>query len=253
MSRTCRLCIFKVLLVLQMLIILPANAEELTLVSGNGYAPFSGEDLPQGGMITEMVRAVFEKMGDTIRVDYKPWKRGYEEARENKYFGTYPYSKNEERVREFLFSDPIYISRAVFFVHRDSTIHYKNDKDLKGFTVCKALGFNTADIQHLLDAKIVTLNQLPSLDKCLRMLEAKRVDLVPINETVGKALIRSLYGANSNIFKTLDKPLDESTVAHFIVSKKQPRGEEIVQRFNASLSELKKNGTLHAIADKHLH
>src|SRR5438046_2108392 len=83
----------------------------------------------------------------------------------------------------------------------------------------RGLGYNNSDIQQLLDTKILTLHVLPSLDKCFQMLEANRVDLVPVNEWVGKAMIHSLYGPRENIFRTLDKPLDELTVSHLIVSK----------------------------------
>jgi polar amino acid transport system substrate-binding protein len=116
--------------------------------------------------------------------------------------------KTDERLQEFLYSEPLHVVHEVFYVRRDATIRYAQDEDLTGLTVCRPLGYLLRDIQPLLDAKIITVQQPSQLENCFRMLEHKRVDLVVINETVGKEVVSSIYGASGhNAFKILEKPL----------------------------------------------
>jgi polar amino acid transport system substrate-binding protein len=244
------------LLAIELLLIaalaIPVHATELNLVTGDQYAPFTDQRLPHGGMLSEMMKVIFHKMGYAVHIDFKPWKRGYMEAREGLYLGTFPYAKTDERLREFLYSEPLHVVREVFYVRRDATIRYAQDEDLTGLTVCRPLGYLLSDIQPLLDAKIVTVQQPSQLENCFRMLELKRVDLVVINDTVGKEVVASIYGASGqSAFKILEKSLAELSL-HFIISKQNPDGSLYIQAFNTALEELKRDGTLDAIVRKHL-
>jgi polar amino acid transport system substrate-binding protein len=244
--------LFAITLLLLAVFAIPVHATELTLVTGDQYAPFTDQRLPHGGMISEMVKVIFHKMGYAVHIDFKPWKRGYMEARESLYLGTFPYAKTDERLQEFLYSEPLHVVHEVFYVRRDATIRYAQDEDLTGLTVCRPLGYLLRDIQPLLDAKIITVQQPSQLENCFRMLELKRVDLVLINETVGKEVVSSIYGASGhNAFKILEKPLTELSL-HFIISKQNPAGALYIQAFNKALEELKRDGTLDAIISKHL-
>lgn len=244
--------LFAITLLLLSVFAIPVYATELTLVTGDQYAPFTDQRLPQGGMISEMMQVIFQKMGYAVHIDFKPWKRGYMEARESLYLGTFPYAKTEERLREFLYSEPLHVVHEVFYVRRDAPIRYTQDEDLTGLIVCRPLGYLLRDLQPLLDAKIITVQQPSQLENCFRMLELKRVDLVVINETVGKEVVASLYGASGhNAFKILEKPLAELTL-HFIISKQHPTGSLYIQAFNQALEDLKRDGTLDAIVSKHL-
>lgn len=244
--------LFAITLLLLSVFAIPVHATELTLVTGDQYAPFTDQRLPHGGMISEMVKVIFQKMGYAVHIDFKPWKRGYMEARESLYLGTFPYAKTDERLREFLYSEPLHVVHEVFYVRRDATIRYAQDEDLTGLTVCRPLRYLLRDIQPLLDAKIITVQQPSQLENCFRMLEHKRVDLVLINETVGKEVVSSIYGASGhNAFKILEKPLTELSL-HFIISKQNPAGALYIQAFNKALEELKRDSTLDAIISKHL-
>ena len=73
----------------------------LDLVTGNDFAPFTGEDLPQGGMLTELVLRSFKAMGLGYDVRFVPWKRGYDGVVAGKFLGTFPYVRTPEREQEF--------------------------------------------------------------------------------------------------------------------------------------------------------
>jgi hypothetical protein len=55
--------LFAITLLLLSVFAIPVHATELTLVTGDQYAPFTDQRLPHGGMISEMVKVIFQKMG----------------------------------------------------------------------------------------------------------------------------------------------------------------------------------------------
>lgn len=94
---------------------LPLQAAPLALTSGNDYAPFADQDLPGGGLATRVVRAVFERLGEPIRIDWLPWKRGYALTLEGRYAATFPYIHSPEREALFHYSEPIFVGKSYLY------------------------------------------------------------------------------------------------------------------------------------------
>lgn len=64
----------------------------LSLVTGE-FSPYSGAALPDGGQSTRLVTTLLHEAGyDELKVDYLPWSRGYELARNGVASATYPYA-----------------------------------------------------------------------------------------------------------------------------------------------------------------
>ncbi|MCP4396673.1 MAG: amino acid ABC transporter substrate-binding protein [bacterium] len=227
------------------------SAETLKFVTGNEYPPFTDEHLPNGGMITEMIVRIFQELGYSLEIAFYPWARGYEETKKGKYVGTFPYVKNEKRVQDFNYSEPMYTITTRFFVRQDFSSEYLQDEDLKGMRVCKPLGYNLSDIQPLLDKQLVTVSRPTQMTNCVQMLQKGRVQLLPINEHVGWAILIEEFGEDATTqFKTLDKPLQEDHL-YLIISKTSPNGEELLAKFNEGLQRLKDQGTWHDIITRH--
>lgn len=72
-------------------------AEQFALVTGEDYPPFADPRLPGGGLATILVRQVVAALGATARVDFLPWRRGYEDTLRGRYDGTFPYVRTPER------------------------------------------------------------------------------------------------------------------------------------------------------------
>ncbi len=77
-----------------MFVFLPFPTEAgqtVRLVTGDDYRPFTDQALPQGGMITEIVDHVFQKMGYQAEIEFHSWSRGYTLSEEGAFLGTFPY------------------------------------------------------------------------------------------------------------------------------------------------------------------
>ena len=227
-----------------------ASDKDLYLVTGD-YPPFSGIQLPQGGMTTEITVKAFQQMGYQTNIEYEPWKRGFTNTQKLLYFGTFPYVKDLEREKLFLFSDPLYSSKPYFFTRQDSNITYEKDEDLQGLTACVPIGYSYREIQSFLDKKIITVVMRPSNDAaCFRALKKGRADLYAGNDITGWEIIKKTFG-HTNDFKTIGKAL--KTASYYImVGKQHPNGRALLDIFNQGLGVLKSKGVYQEIIHRHL-
>ena len=227
-----------------------ASAQVIHLVTGNNYHPYTDESLPKRGMVTEIVELAFKEMKYDPQITFRPWKRGYEEAKRGIFAGAFPYIKSEERLKDFYFSDPIYRTPIRIFVGSDSSI--KKIEDLKGKRICIPLGYAVnKGLKKIIKDNIHNEGTNPSdLAGCLRMIQLGRKDFFIIDEHNGWMTIMETFHTKEH-FRTLDDVFEEET-HHLIVSKTYLRGEQIIDQFNQGLKKLKEKGFLKNIMNQHL-
>lgn len=217
----------------------------LHLTTGD-FAPFSGETLPNQGLATEIVKRAFLKAGYLVDFTFLPWERGYNETLAGNYLGTFPYSQNAERQTLFLYSDPIYSFKVVFFAQSTSDIDFSQGFNLDGMHVCLPIGYNNfLTSQKNIDSSKIILDQPVDLAACFKMLQAGRTDVVMIMELVGWAVVDQTFGSRSD-FKVLSPPLLE-TSDYLVISKNYPEGNVYMERFNTALKDLHQQGVIDQI------
>ena len=113
----------------------------IRLVTGDNYAPFSDQSLPEGGLATHLVRYLFEQMDQPVEIDITGWPAGYQAALDGAYAGTFPYIESEQRLEHYLFSDPLFTVSSFAYVDQSSTINASSPEDLAGLTLCLPEGF----------------------------------------------------------------------------------------------------------------
>lgn len=232
-------------LLLSFVILLQAasiNAEPIHLVTGNNYSPFTGETLPGGGTITQVIKRVFKEMGYEVNVSYLPWKEGYEATKQQQFFATFPYNKNRERLEHFHYSEPIITYATLFYVRHDSPITFHHYQDLQGLTFCNPVGYNLGKQKWLINQGIIKLKRPQQLNDCLKMILAGEADFMSMNPYVGWTSIKELYGTIKD-FRTIEKPNDETSL-YLIISKANEDAIPFLKVFNRTLDQLKKTGTV---------
>lgn len=227
-----------------------AGADTFNLVTGDDYAPFTGQTLPKNGLATEIVQTAFREMGMETDVTFRPWKRGYAETLSGKYLGTFPYGHNAKREEDFHYSEPLYIFGLYFFARSESDVTFTKDEDLQGQRVCMPIGWNPVRVQKMVDAGIVTMVRPPDLESCFQMLKRKRADLVRVNDISGWRMIERVFGTRDG-FRQLPTPVRQN-IEHLIIPRSNPDGAALINRFNAALEKLQKQGRIHKIIERHL-
>lgn len=229
------------------LLALPATAAEI--VTGNDYAPYTDEKLPEGGFATDLVRMVLASLGDAPKIRFLPWKRGYQMTASGEVLATFPYVKNPDRVAEMLFSDALYFDLSRIFFNKTSPIGYSGMASLKGKILCNPTGYVVyPEIKAALDTQELRLQEPNDMPTCLKFLDVGRADFIISSIPVVTATAKEL-GIPDKI-GVAETPFKENG-SYLIVGKNTAGGADFVRSFNAGLAALKATPTYAALVRKH--
>ena len=227
----------------------PGWAEEIRLVTGE-FAPYSGENLPNGGVMTELVSGIFQQLGYPVSVAYLPWKRGYQKTLNGRFSATFPYSFNPKRARDMHYSAPLRSSPVHLFVHVAAPLSATTMGDIQGLRLCTALGYNLfPPIEEALKRQLIELITVREMDSCVRMMENRRADAIFLSATAGWHLIDREAGSRRN-YRMLPTPIHRVR-EYLLVSKRYPGGADLIERFNAELARQIDSGRYRQLMDKH--
>lgn len=228
-----------------------AFAEELSLVSGEDYAPFTGSDLPGGGMLTQIVQAAFAQQGVSTLLVWQPWKRGYLEASQGKYAATFPYVRTPEREQEFLYSAPIYTFNQRLYSRAGEVYEPDNLSALVDKRLCYPLGWQPPPvIQQMIERQQLKLHAPKTLAACAQIVLLQRDDFFLANSMLGDIVLRRM-GEQRTGLRTSTTSFPANTL-HFLVSRSYPQAAELLQRFNQGLATLQASGEYQQLIEQYL-
>jgi len=243
---------FKRILLL-LAVILPSlltGAEKMVLVTGE-WEPYTTEKSAEKGAFSEIVTAVFQEMKTDCEVKFYPWKRAEMMVDEGSAVAAFPYSVTDERKKTFLYSDPVMNSTSKFFYYKPSNkvkiSDWKNYSDLKSYKIGGVLGYF---YEKEFAAEGLNTEYVSSDELNIKKMQAGRVDIIPGEELVAKALIKKLFPTEQQNFLALNKPLLSSSL-HLMYSKKGANSEQNIKSFNEALKRIKANGKYKTIMTKY--
>jgi polar amino acid transport system substrate-binding protein len=213
-----------------------ACATEVLKLATGVNAPYTGASLPNGGPLTDIVRRAFAESGYDVEIAFLPWKRGYAATLNGEYVGTFPYVRNTEREKDFVFSEPVYVVTRNLYYLAKSDINPNALSSLKGKQLCVPLGFAVAQelVEMVEKREVATQNPL-DLAQCVEMLARGRVDAFTAAGDAGAE-------ATANVtFKAdiLNKVIGKSEY-YLIVPKRNPHASDLIGAFNRGIVVLKK-------------
>lgn len=238
-----------VVLVSLVLAALPAMAQEL-IVTGE-WKPFVSAKMDGGGFTTEIIQHALLESGIDVRIELEPmpWTRCEAMVKDGKALATFPYMKTEERQQHYTFSEPIAMSRNVFFYIKERNPDFAFDtvEGLKGMRIGGAKGYFYEPIFAKAGLKVDYATDAKS---GFQKLYLGRVDIVPENELVGWAIIKELYPGEEHRFAASAKALTEEPL-HLMFSKAYPKADDLRGKFNAGLASIKDKGIVDKIRAKY--
>ena len=171
--------IFSAVAALSLFVSVPAFSRDISMLTVN-WAPHYGEDLPEQGLTTALVKAAFEAGGHNASVDFIPWTRALKEVEEGKadiVMGAY---FNEERNQTYIYSNEIY-SLDLGIIARPglNMPTYSSLRELADYEIGITRGFANSeefDAAEYLDKHVVSR---PVLN--IRKLFRGRIDLAVMN------------------------------------------------------------------------
>lgn len=228
----------------------PANAASIRLVTGDDYAPFTGRQLPQGGMLTELVQQALLQAGHQSNLSWLPWKRGYQAALRSQFDATFPYLQTAEREADYLFSAPLYEITQRLFSRVDDALEPDKLEQLVGRRICVPLGWQPAPrLSKLLAAGQLQVHQPQDLTACARLIDMGRDDFFIADSMLGERAIL-LSGVNHQRFHTSQQAVGSYTL-HLLVPRNRTGAQQLLDEFDSGLQRLQNSGEYQRILDIH--
>ena len=213
---------------------------KLTMATNAEFPPFEyleGEEIV--GADVDIAKAIAEKLGMELEITNIDFDAALTGAATGKYdVAVAGITANEERRKNMNFTDDYYTASQAIIVMADSEI--KSAAALTGKKVSCQEG--TTGEQYLLDNKY-EIQSFKTGAEAIAALTAGKVDAVVIDNAVAKALSEKQGG------KTV--VLDEALTQEAYAIALQLGNDELTEKINEALAELKESGELAKIFEKY--
>lgn len=207
-----------------------AQAETKTLRIATGeYEPFTGENLPDHGVVNARVKQIADAAGFAVEFHYMPWKRTLKSTQAGKYDATSYWTYLSDRNADFIHVGPVQRDELIILVRNDSSLRdWTALEDFTGLKIGMVPGYSyTQEFLDLGANGTLTLSEAPSDEVNLRKLLAGRIDAFLIDQTTGWDLISRLFSAEEQAqFRALTKPV-AVTEGFLLVPRNIPGSESL--------------------------
>lgn len=227
----------------------PSQAQELYVVTED-KAPYNtvvnGEIV---GYSTEIARAVFKRAKVGYHIEVLPWARAYRIARSARDVLIYTIAHTPERADMFHWIGPIAPRLVDFYRLAERTdLAPASDKDLLAYTT----GAERDDVSELMVRRLgftegKNMFVARDLEHLLRLLDAGRIDFFPANPHI----MRSVLERTGRDLKDYVSCYTAKAGKGYFLGVSRGSNVYMVERLRRAFEELKKDGTLKAIAARY--
>lgn len=225
-----------------------AHAADLRFTTQD-FPPFSYEkDGAVSGPAAEIISEACRSMGVTCEFSLLPWGRAQDKVKTGQANGMFVIGRNPEREGWLYFSLPVFRTEYGFFVRDDNPLQYKAITDVKGYTVGVFGPSNTSKTLEDIKGKLsgaLDIDMTPDDVSALKKVSVDRINAVFSNRDVGHAKLRE------NGITNVRYAGAQETLEYYIGFSKAHTDAKVVERFNAALREMAKDGRLKKILDKY--
>ncbi|GFE48894.1 amino acid ABC transporter substrate-binding protein [Roseobacter cerasinus] len=225
-----------------------AFATEKLLVVADEWPPFSGATLPNMGISLDVTQAVLVRAGYQVELAILPWTRVVSGAKSGEYDIITSLFLDTEFEKSLTYSDPFFTTEVKFVRKAGSDIVFDGLDSLKPYVIAVGTGFLYEP--EFDSATYLNKFEVTTAIQGVRMVAAGRVDLTLDSTDVIRHAIQSEAPQLIDQVELFGPPLATPEI-HMAVSKTRTDHEEIAAAFNAALVEMKADGSLDALLQKH--
>ena len=225
------------------------GSPKLAIVTGNAYAPFTDEGLPEGGLFTDLVRTAMTRAGYDPTIEFQPWDDAMKATQKGTYKASFPWYETEDRRQALWYSSPVYEVLIVVYYKTGAPLDFEGIDDLDGLNLCRPEGYFADDISAKVEGGQIVRTAPETPADCFQMLVEGDVDVVSLSAMVGNGEIIKL-GLDEQI-DVADTPLAIRPL-HIVYPKFDPRSRGTMGKIDLELKRMGEDGTTAAVIEKHL-
>ncbi len=234
-----------------------ANSEELKVQFAIGeWEPYTGETIENYGMAAEIVTAACKPVGITPEYHFYPWKRAEMSVSDGTSFGTFPYKEIPERKDKFYFSKPLLYSSFGILMHKKnqkvSKFEFTRIEDFKNFKIGIVAGTDAVRIP--LEKIGVKIEEVQDTATNIKKLEFARIDFTIDDKAVLNQALKTNYASNLekiSEFGFTKNDFGQKNEFCIMVSRNYPKSEEILEKINEGLTQIKAKGEYNKILSRY--
>ena len=243
------------------------NQNRITLVTGNGYLPYTDESLPGRGLITRLVetsirRGAPDQKADVVFVN--DWAAHLEVLLPSLAFdASFPWSRPACSIDEgltameryscdnYVYSQPLYEITDGFFAIKGSGYDSASTMiELRGAIICRPEGYPTSHLQTAgLMPPVTELIQPDTAEKCFDALILGEADIVSLDTRSGDAAVATL-GLENEV--AVNPHLMSIVPLQVAAHKSNPEGLKAIDILNRGMQEMLQSGEWHSIVSQGL-
>ena len=234
------------------LFVLPAQAadDEITVTVGE-WPPFLSQSLEEGGVIAQLIKAVFAADGVDANIAFLPWGRGYSETSEGEHDAMGVWMHKVEREAEFYYSDPVLIEKFVFFHRKDADFDWQTLEDIKGYRLGGGIKYSYgAEFDKALASGLFSMDRAPNDEINFKKLLIDRVQLYPQEISVGYFAMQNKLSKEEQAQITHHPKAILNNESFVLFPKSLPGSKALMARFNRRLKEFRETGKYQLFIDR---
>ncbi|WDE09722.1 substrate-binding periplasmic protein [Thalassomonas haliotis] len=217
-------------------------AQDVIRIATGEYPPYYSQKLVNYGPIPEIVSQAFARVDIKVEFGFFPWSRSLELAKSNHWDASCCWFDTAKWHEYFDYSDVLTSRDKIFFHLKSYPFDWQSYDDLKGIKI-------GTTARHAYGEKFVAANKAgqlsiedaPSDAMNLKKLFAGRINIFPIDRLVGYQLLSDLFKPEEiNLFTHHPKVLFSGRV-RLLISKKNPKSQYLIEKFNLGLKMLKES------------
>jgi len=218
-------------------------------IAADEWPPFSGNDLPGGGIALDITSAVLERAGYAVETVVVPWARIMDGARSGEFDIITSLFADAELAEFLTYSAPFYATDVQLVQPAGASHSYDNVRDLVPFSIAVGDGFlyqDEFDRADYLKKVVVTTTQ-----QAIQMVAHGRVDLTLDSVDVVRYVIDVQDPALADRVELAPGVLASQSI-HMAVRSDLDDSATIVADFNATLAQMQADGSLEALLSRHV-
>ncbi len=215
------------------------------------WEPFTGPKLKNDGFIVEIALESFRSAGyTTIDVSFFPWSRCLEMGKKGDIDAVVAAWHNEERAKDFYYSEPLIVNLKMFFKRKNSAVisTYSTLRDLEPYTIGIVRGYTYSE--EFDSADYLKKDESDDVKMMFRKFFHERTDIVAASYYPALYVLEHELRLFKDDVEKIEPPLKKDPL-YVIFPKENKNSRRLRDDFNKGLKILKENGRFQDILNKH--